>query len=169
MTNHHSPSETPARREFNTSRANKAVGDTSTVDFAYFPKLFTAEFNPEPAEIRVPIMPNIHSDTAEAILERYPELDAAAGAYQDTDGGSTLMKAEISALDGSTNASAMSDVHDGHTLGEMTVDALTSLTDTVTKSAHQVSEAVTDKEGGSVRQVWNGFLDDLLGPKRGKA
>ena len=120
----------PPSRQFNTSRALKAVGDTATVDFAYFPKLFAPEFNPEPAAIRVPILPDVHSDDAEAVFEKYPELDAAAGGYQDTEPGSVLMRAQISAID-STTASPMSDVHDGHHDTEMSVDVLTNLTDTV--------------------------------------
>lgn len=159
------PSETPLRHEFNTSRALKAVGDTSTVDFAYFPKLFAPEFNPEPAAIRVPILPHVDSDSAEAVFERYPELDAAAGGYQDTNAGNdgAVLKPEISAINGDT-ASAMSDVHDGHHIEEMSVEALTSLTETVSKSARQfVDKAQTNDS--TVRQIWDGFLDDLLGPK----
>jgi hypothetical protein len=167
IANRGSTPETPSRH-FNTSRANKSVGDTSTVDFAYFPKLFAPEFNPEPAAIRVPILPNIHSDDAEANLQRYPELDSAAGGYQDTEAGHNLMKPQISAID-SSGVSAMSDVHDGHqSAGEMTVDALTNLTETVSKSARQFVDAGAQKQT-TMSQVWNGFLDDLLGPKSAKA
>ena len=132
------------------------------MDFAYFPKLFSPEFNPEPAAIRVPIMPHVDSDTAEAVLERYPELDAAAGGYQDTNAGNTVMKPEISAINGDS-ASAMSDVHDSHYVEEMSVDALTSLTETVGKSARQFMGK--DNDETTVRELWSGFLDDLLGPK----
>jgi hypothetical protein len=137
------------------------------VDFAYFPKLFAPEFNPEPAAIRVPIMPHVDSDSAEAALDKYPELDAAAGGYQDTDAGfdAGVMKPQISAIDGDTaTASAFSDVHDGHHIEEMSVEALTSLTETVSKSARQF---VDNAQAGNstVRQIWDGFLDDLLGPK----
>lgn len=164
LTSNNSTPETPSR-QFNTSRSNKAVGDTSTVDFAYFPKLFAPEFNAEPAAIRVPILPNVHSDDAEAVLERYPELDSAAGGYQDTEAGSRLMKPQISAID-SSGVSAMSDVHDGHqSTGEMTVDALTNLTETVSKSARQFADTVKEEQG-SMKKVWSGFLDDLLGPKK---
>lgn len=43
-------------RHFNTSRALKAVNDSSTIDFAYFP-----DFDPDNAEasaLRVPLLPN---------------------------------------------------------------------------------------------------------------
>lgn len=48
--------EVKAVRHFNTSRALKAVNDSSTIDFAYFP-----DFDPDNAEssaIRVPLLPN---------------------------------------------------------------------------------------------------------------
>ena len=141
------------------------MGDTSTVDFAYFPKLFAPEFNPEPAAIRVPILPHVDSDAAEAVFERYPELDAAAGGYQDT-GAETnfgLLKPEISAINGDA-ASAMSDVHDGHSLNEMSVEALTALTETVSKSARQFADRAAENNS-AVRQIWDSFLDDVFGPK----
>lgn len=43
-------------RHFNTNRALKAVNDSSTIDFAYFP-----DFDPDNAEgsaLRVPLLPN---------------------------------------------------------------------------------------------------------------
>ena len=157
------------RREFNTTRSLKSVGDTSTIDFAFLPKLFDAEWGPQPAAIRVPILPHIDSDDAEASLEKYPELDAAAGGYQDTTGHDTLMKAQIEAVNGDS-ASAMSDVHDGHHATEMSVDVLTALTETVGKSARQFADQVQDQDHTTLRQLWTGLLDDILGPKKsGKA
>lgn len=98
------------------------------------------------------------------MFEKYPELDSAAGGYQDTDSGVNVMKPQIAAIDDS-NLSAMSDVHDGHHTGEMSVDALTNLTETVSKSARQVANSIKDKGDSAARQIWSGFLDDLLGPK----
>ncbi len=145
----------------------KAWGDTSTVDFAYLPKLFETEWGPQPAAIRVPILPHVESDHAEAILEKHPHLDAAAGGYQDTEGHQTQMKAEISAMDDS-NTSVMSDVHDGHHATEMTVEMLTALTETVGKSARQLVENLKDKDEGTIRTIWQGLLDDILGPQKKK-
>lgn len=150
---------------FNTSRELKAWRDTSTVDFAYLPKLFEEQWGPEPAAIRVPILPHIDSDDAEAVLEKHPHLDAAAGGYQDTDSGHTQMKAEISSHNADSH-SAMSDVHDGHHATEMSVEMLTALTDTVGKSARQFVEDLKDKDENTIRQVWQGFLDDILGKKK---
>ncbi|RMZ89418.1 hypothetical protein DV736_g3359, partial [Chaetothyriales sp. CBS 134916] len=160
--------ETAPRREFNTSRELKAWRDTSTVDFAYLPHLFEDTWIPQPAAIRVPILPHVESDDAEAILEKYPHLDAAAGGYQDTEGGSTQMKAEISIMtsDNSTAASAFSDVHDGHHATEMSVDTLTALTELVDKSGRRSVDTVNDQDQGQIRQLWQGLLDDLLGPKK---
>lgn len=148
----------------------KAVNDSSTIDFAYLPKLFEASYGPQPAEIRVPILPDINSEYAESVLEQYPELDAAAGGYQDTTGHETLMKPEISAVSDALGnpASAFSDVHDGHHATEMSVDMLTALTQTVSHSAQQFKEAVKDKDAGTIRQMWAGFIDDLLDrPQKG--
>jgi len=158
------PSETTPRRQFNTSQSLKAVGDTSTIDFAFLPKLFEAEWGPQPAAIRVPILPHIDSDDAEAVLEKFPQLEAAAGGYQDTTGHSTQMKPEISAVN-ELSASAMSDVHDGHHATEMSVEMLTALTETVGKSARQLVDKVKEKDENTIRQLWSGLLDDLLGPK----
>jgi len=158
------PSETGPRRHFNTSRELKSVGDSSTIDFAYLPKLFEASFGPEPASIRVPILPDIVSDHAEAVLEKYPELDSAAGGYQDTQGHNTLLKPQISSVDdNSSSASAMSDLHDGHHATEMSVEMLAALSETVGKSAQQFVEMVKDKDEATVRKIWTGFLDDLFG------
>jgi len=158
------PSEATPRREFNTSQTLKAVGDTSTIDFAFLPKLFESEWGPQPAAIRVPILPHIASDEAEAVLEKFPELDAAAGGYQDTTGHDTLMKPQISAIN-EDSASAMSDVHDGHHATEMSVEILTALTETVGRSARQFVDLVKDKDETTIRQLWTGLLDDILGPK----
>jgi hypothetical protein len=114
----------------------------------------------------VPILPHIISDDAEAVLEKYPHLDSAAGGYQDTTGHDTQMKAQISAVN-YESASALSDVHDGHHEVEMSVETLTNLTETVGKSSRQFVDAVLQGEGeGTVRRVWSEFLDDLLGPKK---
>ncbi|KIW46280.1 uncharacterized protein PV06_01961 [Exophiala oligosperma] len=164
------PSETGGQRHFNTSRESKAVHDSSTIDFAYLPRLFEQQYGPQPPEIRVPILPDISSQEAEAVLERYPELDAAAGGYQDTQGAETIMKPQISAVGDAlgTPASAMSDLHDGHHDKEMSVDMLTVFTEKAGNSAQQFANMVKDKDEQTIRKVWSGFLDDLLGgPQKG--
>lgn len=104
------------------------------------------------------------------MLERYPELDAAAGGYQDTPGHETIMKPQILFTGDVTGspASALSDVHDGHHPTELSVEMLTALTETVGKSARQFVEMVKDKDEVTIRKIWTGFLDDLFGgPQKG--
>jgi hypothetical protein len=49
-------------REFNTSRANKAVGDTSTIDFAFLPNVSEEAGTVEKkVDFRVPIISAIYS------------------------------------------------------------------------------------------------------------
>ena len=142
--------------------------DSSTIDFAFLPKLFETN-GPEPAAIRVPILPHIESNQAEAMLEKYPELGAAAGGYQDTPGFDTVLKPQISTVNGDHDspASPFSDVHDGHGT-EMSVEVLTKLTETVGNSARQFVDLVKDKDEATIRKIWTGFLDDLFGgPQKG--
>jgi hypothetical protein len=106
-------------------------------------------------------------------LERYPELDAAAGGYQGTEGGMNQMKAEIITVhdtlaegdhvEGGDKHSAMSDVVDGHT-NELSVDQIAELTNTVGNSARRMM-GIKDKSESTISTIWSGFLDDVLGPK----
>lgn len=163
-----SPAETTVTRHFNTSRANKAPNDSSTVDFAYLPKLFQGEFIPQPAKYRVPVLPNIFSDDAEARLERFPGLEAAAGGYQGTDGGvAAVMQPQIetaSQTEGA-NLSHMSDIGDGHT-NEMSVETLSQLSSILGNNAKKFVEMVKDKDESTIRKIWSGFLDDVFGPQK---
>lgn len=164
---HRRPAASPSRH-FNTSRALKASHDSSTIDFAYLPDLFAADFSPKTAVIRVPILPNILSDDAEARLEEYPDLEAAAGGYQGTHGGvAAIMKPQIETASQKTSAemSHMSDVGDGHT-NEMSVDTLTKLTDILGSKGQEFVEAVKGKDESTVRQIWNSLLDDMFGSKK---
>lgn len=152
-------------RHFNTSRAHQAPKDSSTIDFAYLPKLFQGEFVPEPAKFRVPVLPNIFSDDAEARLEQYPSLEAAAGGYQGTDGGvAAVMTPQIETAAQTTHAnlSHMSDVGDGHT-NEMSVETLSQLSDLLGSNAKKFVEMVKDKDESTIRKIWSGFLDDIFG------
>ena len=146
------------------------MGDSSTIDFAYLPEL---DDIPEPTAIRVPVLPHIESDDAQAILDSH-DLDVAAGGLKESE-QSSVMKPEIVTVmetlaDGAHidlnlqgHASAMSDVQDNHGT-EMTVDVLAGLAETVGKSARKLVDKVP--EPTAVKRVWSGFLDDLLGEKR---
>jgi hypothetical protein len=148
------------------------VNDSSTIDFAFLPDM-DSSLEPERTEIRVPILPHIESDDANAILDRH-DIDAEAGGM-DGPGDSAVMKPQILTvtetladgahvdLDLNGHASAMSDVQDNHGT-EMSVDALTELAGTVGKSARKLVDKVPEQP--AIKRVWSGFLDDLFGEKR---
>ncbi|ERF76117.1 hypothetical protein EPUS_01450 [Endocarpon pusillum Z07020] len=177
-----SPAESPPTRHFNTSRQLKSVNDSSTIDFAYLPKLFDGSLDPPTAGIRVPILPHIDSTEAQDTLARNPDLDAAAGGFQEPGGDSSssddsnVMKAQIVTvqetmadggahvdLDLGSQASPMSEVVDNHAV-ELGIDHLTELTETVGKSARKMVDQV---EESAMSRIWNGFLDDVFGEKKG--
>lgn len=120
----------------------------------------------------MPILPNIESDDAQAVLDHH-KLDVSAGDLEEFN-HATVMKPQILTvtetladgahidLDLHGHASAMSDVQDNHGT-EMTVDALTELASTVGKSARKLVDKVPEQT--VVKRVWSGFLDDLLGEK----
>jgi hypothetical protein len=159
-------------RHFNTSRSLKAVHDSSTIDFAFLPDI-DLSLESVRAEIRVPILPHIESEDANAMLDHH-DIDAEAGGL-DESGDSVVMKPQILTvtetladgahvdLDLNGHASAMSDVQDNHGT-EMSVDALTELAGTVGKSARKLVDKVPEQP--AIKRVWSGFLDDLLGEKR---
>ena len=163
--------ETPSRH-FNTSRSLKAVHDSSTIDFAFLPDI-DSSLEPVRTEIRVPILPHIESEDANAMLDHH-DIDAEAGGL-DESGDSAVMKPQILTvtetladgahvdLDLNGHASAMSDVQDNHGT-EMSVDALTELAGTVGKSARKLVDKMPEQP--AIKRVWSGFLDDLLGEKR---
>lgn len=170
-----SPAEKIPSRHFNTSRELKAVKDSSTIDFAYLPKLFDSSLHSPRTDIRVPILPHIDSSEAQSTLSRNPDINAGAGGTADTE-SDNVMKAEIITaqetmadggahvdLDLNAHASPMSEVVDNHAT-ELTVDYLTELTQTVGKSARKI---VDDVEESALRKVWKGFLDDVFGEKKG--
>lgn len=171
-----SPAEMKPSRHFNTSRELKSINDSSTIDFAYLPRLFDGSLDPPPAGIRVPILPHIDSVEAQSTLARNPELDAAAGGFQET-GSDTVMKAQIVTaqetmadggayvdLDLKSHASPMSEVIDTHDI-ELGIEHLTQLTETVGKSARKLVDQV---EESTVRKIWRGFLDDVFGEKKSR-
>ncbi|KAL5342550.1 hypothetical protein BJX70DRAFT_394766 [Aspergillus crustosus] len=142
--NSSSTKDTPSR-EFNTSRSLKAVNDSSTVDFAYFP---TITENHTSSEVAVPILPDI-----------YTHYDAARPS-------DSPMKPQVYTVSGdgeNVSASAMSEVVDNDSVE---IDPF-SLTEAVGK-ARYAAELKSQQNGGTgaVHQLWSGFLDDLLGPKQ---
>lgn len=64
-----------------------------------------------------------------------------------------------------TEMSRMSDVGDGHS-HEISVETLSQLSAIVGKNAEKFVEMVKDKDESTMRKLWSGFLDDLLGSKK---
>lgn len=169
-----SPAEKAPSRYFNTSRELKKLNDSSTIDFAYLPRLFDRSLDPPQAGIRVPILPHIDSAEAQGTLSRNPGVDAAAGNFQEMD-SNNVMKAQIVTvqetmadggahvdLDLNSYASPISEVVDNHAV-ELGIEHLTELTQTVGKSARKLVDQV---EESTLNKIWKGFLDDLFGEKR---
>jgi len=137
-------------RHFNTSRTLKAVNDSSTIDFAYLP-----DFNPEtePASVlRVPLLPSTTLSTT-STMNPYSEIE------------DTVMRPEIITVsaDGThiSAPSAMSEVSDNTSID------FQGMAEKVSAAAARFKTGSIDETAGMAKQVWNGFLDDLLGPKQG--
>ncbi|RDW57021.1 uncharacterized protein DSM5745_11594 [Aspergillus mulundensis] len=135
-------------RTFNTSRSLKAVNDSSTVDFAYMPSI--AETNNASREMPVPILPEMHTHLESSGSSESP------------------MKPQVYTVSGdgvNVSASPMSEVVDNDSVE---IDPF-SLTEAVGKSryAAELKSQQQQSETKSVAsELWNGLLDDLLGPKQ---
>ncbi|KAJ6122417.1 hypothetical protein N7512_004882 [Penicillium capsulatum] len=141
----------PSTRQFNTSRSSSAINDSSTVDFIYMPSMSEIEAAPVRTTPRIPVLPDLHS-LAEAPSQSAPP-----------------MKPQIYTVSGGdvTAASAMSEVVDNHAVD---IDPF-SLTEAVGRSQvgqeqQRRANGSQDREPGVVKELWTGFLDDVLGPKR---
>ncbi|EKV19730.1 SAP domain containing protein [Penicillium digitatum] len=137
-------------RQFNTSRATKALNDTSTVDFVYMPSMADLDAAPLQRGIQVPVLPELPSipwrQTPTAPPMK-PQIYTVSGAGADVP------------------ASAMSEVVDNHAVD---LDPF-SLTEAVSRS--RVGEEIQRRSNGSsepgvIRELWAGFLDDVMGPKQ---
>jgi SAP domain len=169
-----SPAEKMPSRHFNTSRELKSSKDSSTIDFAYLPKLFDGSLDPPPASLRVPILPHVNSSEAQSLLSRNPGIDAAAGDFQSPE-SNDVMRAQVVTvqetmagggadvgLDLKAHASPMSEAADSHTI-ELGIEQLTKFAERVMKPAPKTEVPVEESD---FRKVWNGLLDDLFGEKR---
>ncbi|EPS28670.1 hypothetical protein PDE_03616 [Penicillium oxalicum 114-2] len=141
----------PAVRTFNTSRSHKAVGDTSTVDFIHLPNMSTLDApSSRPAGPRVPVLPDLYS---------HHDSPSVPGAPP--------MKPQIYSVSGGdiSAPSPMSEVVDNHAVD---IDPF-SLTEAVGRSRIGEEMARSNgsrKEPSLVKELWSGFLDDVLGPKQ---
>ncbi|KAG0156856.1 hypothetical protein PDIDSM_4038 [Penicillium digitatum] len=137
-------------RQFNTSRATKALNDTSTVDFVYMPSMADLDAAPLQRGIQVPVLPELPSipwrQTPTAPPMK-PQIYTVSGAGADVP------------------ASAMSEVVDNHAVD------LDPFSPTEAVSRSRVGEEIQRRSNGSsepgvIRELWAGFLDDVMGPKQ---
>ena len=138
-------------REINTSRTFKSPHDTSTIDFAYLPRE-PAAVPMDNVNLRVPLIPDNTSPNRSGV-HAIPALD-----YD------SVMRPQVVTAAGEATyvsaPSAMSDVHDNTAVG---VD-YGALAEKMEQTASVVSQR-TEAAKGTVRQLWSGMLDDVLGPK----
>lgn len=145
-------------RQFNTSRANKAVNDSSTVDFVYLPSMEELHSTAPAPGPRIPILPDLYDHPQPTLTTP----TAATGSHPP-------MKPQVHTVAGATNdvaASPMSEVVDNESVD---IDPF-SLTETVGRSRLgemlQRNNGSASGEKGVVRELWGSMLDDLLGPKQ---
>ena len=131
-------------RHFNTSRSLKAVNDTSTMDFAYFPSAIDAETE---EVLRVPILPNNYTVSTNAAAELAPET--------------VVMKPEISVMSADAVFLPMSDLSDGHSLN---ID-FHAMADRVAANLRSMKVPV-EEQASVAKQIWNDMVDDVLGTKK---
>lgn len=143
------PDNISSSRQFNTSRASKAVHDSSPVDFVYMPRGLEAAANDRMP--RVPILPDAYAHYGPPSNPDTPPMKPQI--YSVSELGSDLQ-----------GASPMSDVVDNQSLD---FDPF-NLTQTVRQASAPQDFKRSQKEtvGAAVKELWSGLLDDVLGPKQ---
>jgi hypothetical protein len=140
---HSSTQQSPTVRHFNTSRSLKAVGDSSTIDFAYLPTDALTE--PTPEVFRVPILP-----------DTYVPRDPAA-ADEDV----VVMKPEISTMSADAVYLPMSELSDGHA---MNID-FHAMADRVAVNLRKIGgdgKLGPEEQASLIKQVWGDLVDDVV-------
>lgn len=130
-------------RHFNTSRALKRTGDSSTIDFAYLPMDYQ---EPEQEYFRVPILPTNNNPTN--ILEIESEEVV-------------VMKPEISTMSADAVFLPMSDLSDGHA---MNID-FHAMADRVAANLKRM-KVPAEEQASMMKQIWADIVDDMLGSKK---
>ncbi|KAI5256706.1 hypothetical protein E4T42_01440 [Aureobasidium subglaciale] len=136
--------EVKAVRHFNTSRALKAVNDSSTIDFAYFP-----DFDPDNVEgsaIRVPLVPTNFSP-------------ARVGAHSLETADGTIMKAEINSVAADKIISNFSEVSDNNA---MTID-FHGMAERIAAVTQKVAQVPVAEQTSILKQLWKGVVEDFQG------
>ncbi|KAG9688939.1 hypothetical protein KCU86_g15609, partial [Aureobasidium melanogenum] len=136
--------EVKAVRHFNTSRALKAVNDSSTIDFAYFP-----DFDPDNAEasaIRVPLLPNNFSP-------------ARTGAHSLEAADDMVMKPQINTMAADKIISNFSEVSDNNA---MTID-FQGMAERIAAATQKAAQAPIAEQTSILKQLWKGIVEDFKG------
>ncbi|KAI4105340.1 MAG: hypothetical protein L6R37_002790 [Teloschistes peruensis] len=138
------------RRPFHESQKQQNRLDASSIDFAYMPQHTLEEAMP-PEVIRTPLLPH----------NFFPPrtTEGSQGVVE------SVVRPEISTVSANSthieSPSAMSEVTDNHAIE---IDPY-NLTSKVTVAAAKIAEVPT-REAGVMRELWDGLLDDLFGPRR---
>lgn len=138
---------------FHTTRFVRTVNDSSTVDYASMPQFKLVESS-HPEVTRIPLLPD-----NSAPLEKSEDSEGSV---------EPVLRPEISTVSADSthidNPSAMSEVTDNHSIELDPYDLTSKVTAAAAKVTHAPAE--NSKEPGLVTQIWNGFFDDLLGPRK---
>ncbi|MCJ1315243.1 hypothetical protein MMC15_000559 [Xylographa vitiligo] len=145
----------PVSRHFNTSRSLKAVNDSSTIDFAYMPQFTLGQTSP-PEIMRIPLLPDNYEPPRRSLAHQ----EAMEPVIRPT--------IETASADGTNVVSAMSEVTDNDSV-EIDMFDLTKQVGKAAKGMMDTNVENVKKSGGMMREVWSGFVDDLLGKKTLKA
>ncbi|KAG2162582.1 hypothetical protein VTO58DRAFT_105922 [Aureobasidium pullulans] len=136
--------EVKAVRHFNTSRTLKAVNDSSTIDFAYFP-----DFDPDNAEsftLRVPLLPTNFSP-------------ARVGAHAPEADDAIVIRPQISTMANDKIISNFSEVSDNNA---MPID-FHAMADRVAAATQKAVKAPLAEQTSIVKQLWKGLVEDFQG------
>jgi len=137
--------ETAAKaRHFNTSRSLKTVKDSSTVDFTYIPE-HIPEFHPEPAKLRVPVLP--WAEPSAAMKQDFTEQEEPV----------MLPQIHTVAADGTH-------IHAPSAISNMTDSNQIDYKGMVEQATSTVAEPI-EQGSGMFKQIWTDMVDDILGPK----
>ncbi|KAH0543870.1 hypothetical protein FGG08_001909 [Glutinoglossum americanum] len=138
---------------FNTSQALRRIGDDSTIDFAFLPRIYDRG-PPRQEWIKVPFLPDNYEPVRTEAHVETPEL---------------VIRPEISTIAGQSThlhaPSAMSEVVDNTSIQ---IDPF-KLTEQVSgAAARSASKAAREakQEVGALSALWDGLLDDIFGPPK---
>jgi len=135
-------------RHFNTSRTLKTVNDSSTIDFAYLPD-FDPDISIAPV-LRVPLLPSDVYTTS------------SIPTYATAEADHVVMKPEIV-----TVSADSTHIHAPSAMSEVSDNATVDFQGMAEKVAQRLGKKTAEVagNGGMVKQVWGGILDDVFGPK----